>query len=70
MKKNMGKLDRAMRLLIALVLIGIYLSGIATGTWGIVTLVVAGIMALTSLINTCPLYSILGIYTASKHKDI
>lgn len=70
MKKNMGKLDRAMRLLIALVLIGIYFSGIVTGTWGIVALVVAGVMVLTSLINSCPLYSVLGINTASKHKSI
>ena len=70
MKKNMGKLDRSVRLLIALVLIGVYFSGIVTGTWGIVILVAAGIMALTSLINSCPLYSVWGISTASKHKAI
>ena len=70
MKKNMGTVDRSIRFLIALVLIGVYFSGIVTGTWGIVTLVLAAIMALTSMVSSCPLYSVLGFNTASKAKSI
>lgn len=68
MKKNMGSIDKAIRLIIAVILVGLYFSETLTGTWGIVGLVVATIMVLTSLANSCPLYGILGINTSVKEK--
>lgn len=66
MKKNMGNIDRIIRVLIALLVIVLYFSNIITGTLGIVLLALAGIFVLTSLISFCPLYTIFGINTCKK----
>lgn len=66
MKKNMGSADRAIRLVIAAVLIGLYFSGIITGTIGIIGLVVAVVFALTSVLSFCPLYTLLGFSTCPR----
>ncbi|QEC66786.1 DUF2892 domain-containing protein [Panacibacter ginsenosidivorans] len=63
MKKNMGKSDRIIRVLIALVIGFLYYNGTIAGTLGIVLLVLAGVFILTSLVSFCPLYSIFGINT-------
>lgn len=64
----MGIADRTIRLLIAAVFAYLYFDGIVSGTVGIILLVVAGVFVLTSLIGSCPLYSILGIKTCSIKK--
>ncbi len=64
MKKNMGKMDRNIRILLAVVLAILYFTKVITGTLAIVGLVVAIVFLATSLLNFCPLYSILGINTA------
>lgn len=66
MKKNMGSVDKIIRVLIAIVIAILYWQGIIGGTLGIVLLVFAGVFVLTSLINYCPLYPILGINTCKK----
>ena len=66
MKKNMGTLDKAVRILIAVVIAVLYFANIITGTLAIVLLVVAGVMVLTSLISFCPLYFPFGISTKKK----
>lgn len=63
MKKNMGSMDRALRLSVAAVLVFLYFSGTIAGTLGIIGLVVAAVFTLTSLVSNCPLYSVLGIKT-------
>jgi type III secretory pathway component EscS len=63
MRKNIGGTDKIIRLLVAIVLIVLYFSETITGTLGIVGLVIAAVLALTSLVNFCPLYSLLGIRT-------
>lgn len=66
MKSNMGTIDKVVRILIALVFIGLYFTNLVTGTLGIVLLVLAGVFVLTSLISFCPLYLPLGINTGKK----
>jgi len=66
MKKNMGGVDRIIRIIIAIVVGVLYYMGTISGTLGTVLLVVAGVFLLTSFINFCPLYSILGINTGKK----
>lgn len=66
MKTNMGTIDRVIRALIALVIIGLYFMGIVSGTWAIVLLTVAGIFIATSFISFCPLYWPFGISTHKK----
>ena len=68
MKKNMGSVDRLIRLIIAAVLGFLFYNGTLTGTVGIVAVVVAGVFASTSLVSFCPLYPLLGINTCSVKK--
>lgn len=68
MKKNMGSVDKIIRLIIAAVLGFLFYNGTLTGTIGIVAVVVAGVFALTSLVSFCPLYTLLGINTCSVKK--
>jgi len=67
MKTNMGIIDRVVRIVIALVFIGLYFTNVITGTLAIVLLVLAGVFILTSLISFCPLYWPLGISTGKKN---
>ncbi len=67
MKKNMGTLDRNIRLLVAVLFIVLYFTKVVTGTWGIVLLVLALVFALTSFISFCPLYLPFGISTCKKN---
>jgi hypothetical protein len=69
MKKNMGAIDRVLRLLIAVVFVVLYLTDVVTGTWGIVMLIVALIFVVTSFISFCPLYLPFGISTCNKNKS-
>jgi len=68
MKKNMGSTDRILRILLAAIFIGLYVSGTVTGSLGIILLVLAGVFTLTSLISFCPLYTIVGISTCPTKK--
>ncbi|MDP3393694.1 DUF2892 domain-containing protein [Sediminibacterium sp.] len=63
MKKNMGTVDKAIRVVIAAVIAGLYYTGTISGTLGIVLLVFAGVFVLTSLVSFCPLYTLFGIST-------
>ena len=63
MIKNMGKYDKVVRIIIAILSIALYFGNIVTGTWGIVLLVVAAILVFTSLMGTCPIYAIFGYST-------
>ena len=65
MKKNMGSVDRVVRILIAVVVSVLYFTGVISGVLGIVLLVLAGVFVLTSLINFCPIYSVFGVKTCA-----
>ena len=56
MKRNMSNLDRIIRVVLAAVFAYLYFSGIVTGVFGIILLVLGGVFLLTSLIGFCPLY--------------
>ncbi len=63
MKKNMGRTDRIIRIIVAVVITILYWQGSIEGTLAYVLFAVAGIFLLTSLISFCPLYSIVGLHT-------
>jgi hypothetical protein len=63
MKKNMSSLDRAARIILAIIFAALYFTGILTGPVGIILLVLGGVFLLTSLIGSCPLYALFGIST-------
>jgi fatty acid desaturase len=66
MKKNMGSLDRILRIIIAAAVAVLYFTGVITGTWAIVLGIIAVIFLLTSLIGFCPLYTLFGLSTLKK----
>lgn len=66
MKKNMGSVDKVIRILIAVVIAVLFFTKVITGTLAIVLLILAGILVITSLISLCPLYLPFGINTGKK----
>ena len=66
MKKNMGNIDKVIRILIAIVFVALYLTHVVTGTVGIILLVLAVVFVLTSLVSFCPLYLPFKISTLKK----
>lgn len=66
MKKNMGNIDKVVRVILALVIAGLWYAEIISGTVAIIGLVLAGIFILTSLISFCPLYLPFGLSTCKK----
>jgi hypothetical protein len=66
MKKNMGKLDRGMRVVVALVLGFMVFIGKLEGMMYNIALALSTIFLLTSAISFCPLYVPLGINTCEK----
>lgn len=63
MKSNVGGIDRILRIVLGLVLIGLTVSG-TIGVWGWVGAVLLG----TGLIGWCPPYAIFGFNTCSMKK--
>lgn len=68
MKKNMGSVDRIIRVILAAVMAALYFTGTVTGTLGLVLVILAAIFLLTSLISFCPLYVPFGISTCPSKK--
>jgi hypothetical protein len=66
MKKNMGTIDKVIRILVAVVFAVLFFTNVVTGTLGIILLVLAVVFVLTSLISFCPLYLPFGINTSKK----
>ena len=66
MKKNIGTIDRTIRVLAAIVLITLYVLNVIQGPLAIVLLSFAGILLLTSIVSFCPLYAPFGLSTIRK----
>jgi hypothetical protein len=66
MKQNMGSIDRALRVLVAVVIGILYFTGQITGTVAIILGIFAVVFLLTSAIGFCPLYLPLKISTIKK----
>ena len=58
MKKNMGTIDRIIRILLAVVVIVLYMNDSITGVAAIILGIVVFIFIATSLIGYCPLYAV------------
>ncbi len=66
MKSNMAQFDRIVRLLLAIIVGVLYFTGQISGIVAIILGVLAIVFLLTSVINFCPLYSVLGLSTKPK----
>ncbi len=68
MIKNIGSADKNKRIIIAVVFIALYLSGVLPGILGIILIALSVIFLATSFIGTCPLYLPFGLSTLRKLK--
>ena len=66
----MGSTDKTIRVIIAVIIAGLYLFNIISGTLAIVLLIIAAIFLLTSIFSFCPLYALFGISTAPSDKPL
>ncbi|MBL0049206.1 MAG: DUF2892 domain-containing protein [Bacteroidetes bacterium] len=66
MKANMGNLDKAVRIIAAVIIAALYYTNQISGTAAIILLILAGIFILTSFISFCPLYYPFGFSTKKK----
>lgn len=64
----MGSADKIIRLIAAVIIAILFFTGVVEGTLGIILLIVAGILVLTSLVGYCGAYTLLGISTCKKKK--
>jgi hypothetical protein len=69
MKTNVGIIDRIIRILVALVIFGLYYLEIVSGTLGLVLLIFTVVLLVTALVCTCPVYKVLGISTQKKTEE-
>jgi flagellar basal body-associated protein FliL len=65
----MGTVDRTVRILIALVIGTLYLTGQIGGTVAIILGILAIVFLVTGLIGTCPLYMPFGLSTAQHQQE-
>jgi len=63
MKKNIGNIDKLIRLIIAVVAIWAAYTGQVESPWIYVLYAVAAIMVLTAFVGTCPIWLMTGINT-------
>lgn len=64
MTRNMGTLDRMIRLIIAIAIAFLYALGYITATWAVWLFgIIAAVLLVTSVIGFCPLYTLFGIST-------
>ncbi|MBC2835620.1 YgaP family membrane protein [Paragemmobacter straminiformis] len=62
LKTNVGPLDRTLRVILGLVLLGAFFFGKGEGPWHYALLI--GVVPLaTAAVSNCPLYSVLGLST-------
>lgn len=66
MKKNLDTTAKILGLIIAAIVAALYFTGTISGTLGIVLLVLASVLFTTSLINSCLIYTPIGIGTISQ----
>ena len=66
MKKNMGTIDRAARILLAAVVAALYFTGQISGLVATILGIFAVIFIVTSFIGVCPLYRLVGLSTKSQ----
>jgi len=68
MKKNMGTLDRTIRVIVAVIIAVLYYTGVISGTLAIFLGIIALVFVLTSLVGICPAYLPFGLSSCKESK--
>jgi hypothetical protein len=69
MIKNVGSVDKALRILLAVIVAVLIITKVLTGAAAIILAIVAGMFLITSLLGFCGLYSLIGINTCKTRKS-
>ncbi|EAR02049.1 DUF2892 domain-containing protein [Maribacter sp. HTCC2170] len=69
MKKNMGGLDKIIRVVLAIVAGLLVYFEVVSGTSAYILLTASAIFVITSLVGFCPLYGMFGINSCRRKKD-
>ncbi len=70
MRRNMGSIDKILRLAAAVIIAAFYFTDHLNGAVGVLTLVMACALALTGLVRICPLYALFRISTDRAERPI
>jgi len=69
MSRNVGTVEQVVRILIGVVLVGLGLSHILSGTLAIVGYVVGAIALVTGFVRYCPAWAIFGVNTCTTNQS-
>ncbi|MEI2693934.1 MAG: DUF2892 domain-containing protein [Saprospiraceae bacterium] len=70
MKKNMGFIDRTIRIVIAVLIVGLYLGNMIAGLLATILLILGAVFLITSTISFCPLYLPFGFSTRKSNDKL
>lgn len=62
----MGTADKSVRVLLAIVVAVLYYFNVIQGTLAYVLMAIAIVLLITSFINFCPLYTLIGVNTCKR----
>jgi hypothetical protein len=65
-EKNVGMIDRVVRIILGIVLIGIFALNMVTAPWSYLVALIGLIVLVTGAVGTCALYSLIGFNTLGK----
>lgn len=65
-EKNVGMTDRAVRILLGIVLIAVFALNMVAAPWSYLVLIIGVVALATGVFGTCALYSLLGMNTLGK----
>lgn len=68
MKKNVAQFDRVFRILLAVIIAGLYFANLISGLTAVVLLALAAVFIITAFVGFCPLYALFGISTKKTNK--
>lgn len=68
MKTNMGRVDRSVRILIAIVAAILVYFNVVQGILSYILLTMAAVFVFTSLVGFCPIYGLFGLNTCKINK--
>lgn len=69
MSKNLASLDRTVRILAAVILFVLILTGGLTGTAAIILGILAAVLLATGTVAFCPIYHMMGISSLKKNEQ-
>lgn len=68
MKKNVGSIDKIIRIIIAVIAVALIATCTVTGTLAIIIGIIGGAMLLTAIFGFCGLYSLIGFSSCPAKK--